>query len=123
MIKKLLLRSAFFLALLLQTLLLNAQSVMVGPDSYIKGTSVEIGISGIGGFEGAPTTTSPPPAGYHFRSGGNPYFGFVSNPQVNAWATFDGDFFTPGSPENGWGIELPSGINYGNNCSFLQQIN
>ncbi|MBL0328358.1 MAG: hypothetical protein IPP64_02810 [Bacteroidetes bacterium] len=123
MIKKLLLRSAFFVALLLQTLLLNAQSVMVGPDSYIKGTSVELGISGIGGFEGAPTTTSPPPLGYHFRSGGNPYFGFVSNPQVNAWATFDGDFFTPGSPENGWGIELPSGINYGNNCSFLQQIN
>ena len=41
MIKKLLLRSAFFLALLLQTLLLNAQSVMVGPDSYIKGTSVK----------------------------------------------------------------------------------
>ena len=96
---------------------------MVGPNNYIRGTSVEIGLSGIGGFEGAPTTTSPPPIGYHFRSGGNPYFGFVSNPQVNAWATFDGDFFTPGSPENGWGIELPSGINYGNNCSFLQQIN
>ena len=100
--------------------LLNAQ--MVGANAYIKGTSVEIGISGLGGFEGCPTGASPPLAGMHFRSG-NPFFGFVSNPQVNAWATFDGDFFTPGSPENGWGIELPSGINYGNNCAYLQQIN
>ena len=95
---------------------------MVGANAYIKGTSVEIGISGLGGFEGCPTGASPPLAGMHFRSG-NPFFGFVSNPQVNAWATFDGDFFTPGSPENGWGIELPSGINYGNNCAYLQQIN
>ena len=125
MVKKLLSNHATLLVFFLfsLTVKLSAQSVMVGPDNYIKGTSVEIGVSGIGGFEGAPTSTSPPPAGYHFRSGGNPYFGFVSNPQVNAWATFDGDFFTPGSPENGWGIELPSGLNYGNNCSFLQQIN
>lgn len=100
--------------------LLKAQ--MVGANCYIKGTSVEIGIAGLGGFEGAPTGVSPPLAGMHFRSG-NPFFGFVSNPQVNAWATFDGDFFTPGSPENGWGIELPSGLNYGNNCSYLNQIN
>src|ERR1043165_6304445 len=97
-----------------------AQAVMSGTNAYIKGTYSEIGISGIGGFEGAPL---PAPGGYHARGGGNPYFGFVSNPQMNAWLTFDGDFFVPGSPENGWGIELPSGLNYGNNCSFLQQIN
>ena len=66
----------------------NAQ--MVGVNAYIQGTSVEIGIAGAGGFEGAPTTASPVPGGMHFRSG-NPYFGFVSNPQVNAWTTFDGN--------------------------------
>jgi gliding motility-associated-like protein len=99
----------------------NAQ--MSGVNAYIKGTSVEIGIAGAGGFEGCPTTASPPLPGMHFRSG-NPFFGFVANPQVNAWATFDGDFFTPGSPENGWGVEIGStGTSYGNNCSYLNQIN
>ncbi|MFL5765309.1 MAG: PKD domain-containing protein [Bacteroidia bacterium] len=108
------------LALFLLTKTSSAQAVMSGTNAFIKGTYSEIGISGIGGFEGAPL---PAPVGYHARGGGNPYFGFVSNPQMNAWLTYDGDFFVPGSPENGWGIELPSGINYGNNCSFLQQIN
>jgi gliding motility-associated-like protein len=126
MAKKLLSLPAAFLTLLfilLTTSFSWGQAVMSGTSAYIKGVSSEIGISGIGGFEGAPTGSAPPPAGYHFRSGGNPYFGFVSNPQVNAWATFDGDFFSPGSPENGWGIEMPSGINYSNNCSFNQDIN
>lgn len=83
--------------------LIEAQ--MVGPNAYIKATSVEIGIDGQGGFEGCSTTTSPPLPGMHFRSG-NPLFGFVANPQINLWSTFDGDFFTPGSPENGWGVEI-----------------
>lgn len=112
--------TALFVLCFLNINFLNAQ--MVGANAYIKGTSVEIGIAGLGGFEGCPTGVSPPLAGMHFRSG-NPFFGFVSNPQVNAWATFDGDFFTPGNPENGWGIELPSGLSYGNNCSYLNQIN
>lgn len=91
---------------------------MVGPDAYIKATSIEIGLSGIGGYEGCSVTASPPPAGMHHRSGTN-YFGFVANPQVNAWATFNGDFFTPGAPENGWGFEVgttggPAGSN---NCN------
>ena len=91
---------------------------MVGANAYIKGTYVEIGLDGNGGFEGCPTGVSPPLGGMHFRSG-NPYFGFVSNPQANAWLTFDGDFFTPGSPENGWGVEVGSatGIMASNNCS------
>jgi len=111
---KLLALTAFFVICFLNTNILNAQ--MVGANAYIKGTSVEIGIAGAGGYEGCPTGVSPPLPGMHFRSG-NPFFGFVSNPQVNAWATFDGDFFTPGSPENGWGIEIGSGVNYSNNCS------
>ena len=98
----------------------NAQ--MVGVNAYIKGTSAEIGIAGAGGFEGAPTTASPVPVGMHFRSG-NPFFGFVSNPQINAWATFDGDFFTPGSPENGWGFRIGSaGVQGSNNCNFQNDI-
>jgi gliding motility-associated-like protein len=99
---------------------------MVGTDAYIQGTSVEIGINGLGGYEGVNQTTSPPPVGYHARGVFLP-FGFVANPQVNAWATYDGDFFTPGSPENGWGFQIGAttgSINSkGNNCTGLQQIN
>jgi gliding motility-associated-like protein len=100
-----------------------SEAQMVGTNAYIKATSAEIGISGIGGFEGCPTSASPPLAGMHYRPATG-YFGFVANPQVNAWTTYDGDFFTPGTPENGWGIELGTGATYyGNNCAYLQQIN
>ena len=71
----------------------------------MNGTGVEIGINGAGGFEGVDTTVSPVPAGMHCRSN-TVFFGFVANPQNNNWATFDGDFFTPGTPENGWGITI-----------------
>jgi gliding motility-associated-like protein len=119
-----LLRCSRFIAIaffLLSGSVMRAQ--MVGTNAYIKATSVEIGIAGAGGFEGCDVTVSPPPAGMHYRSGTS-YFGFVANPQLNAWATFDGDFFTPGSPENGWGFEIgTSGVKGGNNCSNLQQVN
>src|ERR1043165_5077420 len=117
-------KKRFFLACtaLLTVGILKAQ--MVGPDAYIKGNNVEIGIRGIGGYEGADCAVSPPLPGMHLRSSNN-LFGFVANPQLNAWTTFDGDFFTPGSPENGWGFEIGSGgmTSQGNNCAWLQQIN
>ncbi len=104
-------------------LLFSAKAQMVGPNAYMQGFNVELGIDGDGGFEGADITVSPVPAGMHYRSG-NPFFGFTANPQLNAWLTFDGDFFTPGSPENGWGFEIADtgGVKGGNNCSYLQQI-
>jgi gliding motility-associated-like protein len=127
---KLLLSCAFLLALCTMTTSTSAQISMVGPDGYIKATSLEIGIRGLGGFEGVDVLSSPVPAGMHLRSANN-LFGFVANPQLNAWAgsAFDGDFFTPGSPENGWGFEIgttgsaAAGTLGGNNCSYLQQIN
>ncbi len=84
-------------------LLLGSRSVLksqiVGSGAFIKATSVEIGINRFGGFEG--TNATPLPVGMHPRGGAGGNFGFVANPQVNAWATFNGDYFTPGSPENG----------------------
>lgn len=94
----------------------HLQAQLVGPNAYIKATSLEIGLDGAGGFEGCSTAVSTPLPGMHFRSG-NPIFGFVANPQVNAWTTFDGDFFTPGTPENGWGMEIPGVISASNNCA------
>ncbi len=91
---------------------------MVGLNAYVNASLLELGLDGQGGFEGCSTTVSPPLPGMNFRSG-NPLFGFVANPQVNLWATFDGDFFTPGTPENGWGIEIGTtgGVAANNNCT------
>jgi gliding motility-associated-like protein len=108
-------RVLLLLICILQFNFLKAQ--MVGVNAYIKATSVEVGINGVGGFEGVDQFTSPPPAGMHARTTGLP-FGFIANPQVNAWATYNGDFFTPGSPENGWGFEIGlAGVAGSNNYS------
>jgi gliding motility-associated-like protein len=102
-------------ALMLSSAIVMAQ--VVGNGTYIKGNNVEIGINNLGGFEG--TNATPVPAGMHPRGGGG-FFGFVANPQLNAWATFNGDFFTPGGRENGWGLGVgntAAGPNFGNNCA------
>ncbi|MDQ3048966.1 MAG: hypothetical protein M3R27_15555, partial [Bacteroidota bacterium] len=95
---------------------------MVGTEAYTKGTSVEYGIDGNGGFEGVDTVVASPIPGMHFRSN-TQYFGFVANPQLDAWATQDGDFFTPGTPENGWGYEIgTAGIKGNNNCNPVVEV-
>jgi len=92
--KKLLRISLFLVSLIFQVNLSTAQ--IVGADAFIKGTSVEIGIAGSGGFEGAPADSTTVPAGMHWRSGGPLLFGFVSNPLVDGWANSNG-FGRPGS--------------------------
>lgn len=107
-----------------------AKGQMVGTDAYMKGQFMEFGINGLGGFEGVNVATSPILPGMHLRSANN-IFGIVGNPQKNGWlgSAFDGDFFTPGSPENGWGIEIgttgsvAAGTLFGNNCAYLQELN
>lgn len=88
---------------------------LVGSDAYLVGDNLEIGVNGAGGHEGAAELP-----GSHNRSNliitSPVYFGFVANPQLDAWATYDGDFFSPGTPENGFGMEI-SGVNYGNNAT------
>ena len=78
---------------------------LVGSDAYLIGDNLEIGVNGAGGHEGAAELP-----GSHNRSNliiSSPvYFGFVANPQLDTWATYDGDFFSPGTPENGFGMEL-----------------
>lgn len=89
-------------------------SQMIGGSAYMIGDNVEIGINDAG-HEGAPRLV-----GTNNRSNlpiGSPvYFGFVANPQLDGWGEYDGDFFTPGTPENGFGIEV-DGVNYSNNAS------
>lgn len=75
----------------------NVQSQLIGTSGYIIGDNVEIGIND-SGHEGAPRLISS-----HNRSNqalGSPvYFGFVANPQLDGWGSYDGDFFTPGPPK------------------------
>ncbi|MBN4073138.1 hypothetical protein JYT74_03745, partial [Crocinitomix catalasitica] len=93
----------------------SAFGQIIGTNAYMIGTFVEIGINGLG-HEGAASL-----AGSNNRSNqvitSPVYFGFVANPQADGWVDYDGDFFTPGSPENGFGFEI-AGINYHNNCNF-----
>ncbi|HYG51146.1 MAG TPA: gliding motility-associated C-terminal domain-containing protein [Flavobacteriales bacterium] len=91
----------------------------IGSEYFIQGSAVEVGINGSRGCEGADCVSSVSPvqpAGMHFRSN-TQYFGFVANPQLDGWINYDGDFFTPGTPENGWGMEIggTSGTKYHNN--------
>ncbi len=84
-----------------------------GNGAYLIGNNIEVAINN-SGFEGTYDL-----AGSNSRSDQTDaavYFGFVANPQLNNWATYDGDFFTPGSPENGFGIEI-AGISYSNNAA------
>ena len=96
---------------------------LAGGDAFMLGNYVQVGIENDGGYEGANCTIAAPHTlpGVNFRSG-NPYFGFVADPSMAGWvgSGFDGDFFTPGSPENGWGITIQDGaidVNANNNRS------
>jgi gliding motility-associated-like protein len=97
-------------------------SQLTANGAYLMGNQAEIGIHNQG-FEGTSDI-----AGSHARSNQwDPlvFFGFVANPQNNAWAAFDGDFFTPGTPENGFGLTF-NGLSYNNNAAdvaFQNDIN
>lgn len=84
-----------------------------GVDAYARGRIVEIGINNNGVF-GAHATE---PVGYHDNriDSGNG-FGFIANPLDDDWVDYDGDFFTPGSPEEGFAIDI-DGVVYNNNNS------
>lgn len=89
---------------------MNSYSQINANGGYLMGNQVEIGVHNHG-HEGAPDL-----AGSNSRtnSTSDVYLGFVANPQNDGWVNYDGDFFTPGTPENGFGLEI-NGINYSNN--------
>ena len=87
---------------------------IVGSGGYLLGDYVQVGVNA-NGYEGAPNI-----AGSHARSdtwtSSAIWFGFVANPAMDGWGNYDGDFFTPGSPENGFGVRV-AGIDYSNNST------
>lgn len=88
----------------------QAQIIAGSNDEFIKGDYVEIGISNTGAF-GACNV----PAGYHDNviQGCGRTLGFVSDPDKDGWlvsapgsAQYMGDYFVPGSPYEGWDIQV-----------------
>lgn len=103
---------------------IKSEAQIIGGNGFLMGNVAEIGVANIGGYEGSDTTMGMP-AVHHWRSDAfNLLFGFVADPNATGWTSYDGDFFTPGSPENGWGIEINfNGLKLNNNCSgTLAQI-
>lgn len=78
-----------------------------GSAAFIRNSYVELGLGSEGAFgEGGY------PSSWHYRSNSG-QLGFVANPQANGWSTYYGDFFSPGSPLEGWGLEV-GGTSYTN---------
>ncbi|MCX7551407.1 T9SS type B sorting domain-containing protein [Xanthomarina sp. F2636L] len=86
---------------------------LIDGDGWAKGNYIEIGINEKGVF-GAKTINKPPNFHNNRESDGVGRFGFIANPLGDGWVDYDGDFFTPGSPEEGFTIEI-DGANYSNN--------
>jgi hypothetical protein len=92
---------------------------LVDGHAYMQGDYVEVAISERG-REGAPALEDD--AIYHFY-GDLPIWGFVSNPAMDDWATTNGDFFAPGTPECGFGLTytlLGETVSYGNNYNIFE---
>ncbi len=115
---KMLKKKTLFFILLLTSNFAFAQleSHLIEGEGWIKGNYVEIGVNNKGVFG---NNTANKPASFHDnREVGNFLFGFIANPQKDGWVDYDGDFFTPGSPEEGFSLEI-NGINYSNNNEIV----
>jgi len=87
-------------------------SQLSGGNAYLIGEHIEIGVDA-NGMEGTDDLV-----GTNSRGGTCPtsYFGFVSDAENDSWTNYSGDYFTPGVPENGFGLDL-NGLEYGNNAT------
>lgn len=101
--------------------LVNQHTLMaqiVGSDGFMKGSYVQVGVNGCGAY--ASSTT--PPAGY--VSTGLSGLNFIADSDKDGWDVgtpyYCGDYAIPGSPVEGWGIQI-GGVNYYNTdqyCTF-----
>ncbi|NJR40061.1 MAG: DUF4347 domain-containing protein [Leptolyngbyaceae cyanobacterium CSU_1_4] len=87
------------------------ESVQVGGEAYARGSFVQVGLRANGTF-GA--SAAGLPTGWQPTRSGTGLMGFIADSGKDGWATFDGDFFTPGTPEEGFTLEV-GGTSYSNN--------
>lgn len=94
---------------------LTANAQIVGSDAFMQGEFVEIGVNECGayGSEGGA------PAGYHPTMGSDA-LGFVADDDMDGWVggpypPYCGDYFLPGSPVEGWGMQIGLSVWYNTN--------
>lgn len=90
----------------------RAPAVQVGNEIFLQGQYVEVGIHASGSFG----TTNLAPAGFHPRlspTGTTGQLGFVADMDKDGWTIGtppqSGDYFVPGTPEEGWSVEWTTG--------------
>jgi hypothetical protein len=97
---------------------LAANAQIVSCNAFLQGNYIEVGISPVGSFGSSAAT----PTGYHGNTvGGSSYapcggatgsshLGFVADPAMDGWSVgtppFFGDYFLPGSPFEGWSLQV-----------------
>lgn len=106
------LKGLFFIA----SLWITTQRVQA-QDVFIKGKYVEIGIHPAFSFGSSTTNIATVANGWHTRANSG-RLGFVCDYDKNGWNTgnpsFMGDYFTPGLPVEGWGINWDNTSTYAN---------
>jgi hypothetical protein len=98
---------------------ISAKAQLVSCNGFLQGKYIEVGINSLGSY-GSSTAA---PAGYHPRGSSSVYntctgtsgpanssLGFVADPDKDGWGVgtpnYIGDYFLPGSPYEGWMIEV-----------------
>lgn len=96
---------------------LNGQSACIGNNGYLQQTYLELGITNCGAF--GPLTAPPPATGGDSNNFAG--LGSVADAGQDGWTNgtpnFCGDYFLPGLPVEGWGIEF-DGNSYINGNAF-----
>ncbi|HAE34728.1 MAG TPA: T9SS type A sorting domain-containing protein [Chitinophagales bacterium] len=97
----------------------NSIAQIVGTNAFIQGDYVEVGINDHGTY----IADEAAPAGYH-DAGGFTGFGMVADQGKDGWDVgspmFCGDYFEPGSPEEGFAIKWDGASYY--NTFYVEDI-
>jgi gliding motility-associated-like protein len=100
-----------YIAVHAQGIVLVPPGLVPSSNAYMAGYFLEVGVSDCGTYG---TRSGAVPAGYHPRPVGLNGIGFVADVGRNGWSTpgpgsnpdFCGDYFLPGSPVEGWGVQI-----------------
>ncbi|MCX7418541.1 MAG: DUF4347 domain-containing protein [Planctomycetia bacterium] len=95
------------------TITIVNSAVVVG-DGFLQGNYLEIGM----GPDGALGSDGAAPVGFNSVGG---MLGAEVDNERDGWATFDGDFVTPGSPVETWGVHV-GGTTYSNSNIGTPQV-
>ena len=102
----------------------SVDATQVGTEAYARGNYVQIGVRDNGTFGAVGANAPVDYVSVGARGGSSELLGFIADSGKDGFAggDFDGDYFTPGTPEEGFSLEI-NGTNYSNNtASALEEI-